>query len=83
MRRKIFLVLLAVMLILSSQLFANGAKESTASDGTSGTVTMWTFPVTGTDEAMFKELVAEFNEIYPDITVDVQGFRFLRLLIIL
>ncbi len=72
MRRKIFLVLLAVMLILSSQLFANGSKESTASDGTSGTVTMWTFPVTGTDEAMFKELVAEFNKIYPDITVDVQ-----------
>lgn len=72
MKQKIIAVLLITLTLFCGSLFAGGSAETSSSDGTSGTVTMWTFPVTGNDEAMFKDLVAAFNEIYPDITVDVQ-----------
>ena len=72
MKQKIIAVLLITLTLFCGSLFAGGSAEASSSDGTSGTVTMWTFPVTGNDEAMFKDLVAAFNEIYPDITVDVQ-----------
>lgn len=70
--RKASVLLLIFMLLFGTGLFASGSQEKSSSDGLSGTITMWTFPVTGNDQELFEEVVAEFNQIYPDITVDVQ-----------
>lgn len=38
----------------------------------SGTVTMWAFPLSSDDAAMFQPIVSAFNELYPNVTIDIQ-----------
>lgn len=38
----------------------------------SGTVTMWSFPLSEDDEALFNDIIAEFNQEYPLVTIDIQ-----------
>lgn len=73
MYMKKFSICSLILLVTLTCAFANAASESSSANGTpSGTVTMWTFPITGNDQEMMAEMVEEFNKIYPDITVDVQ-----------
>ena len=70
---KRLIVFVSILLVLSMSVFSNGAKEETSSSSVpSGSITMWTFPITGNDQDLMNEMVKEFNKIYPDISVDVQ-----------
>ena len=72
--KRIVSILLLFALISSAALLAQGSSEGkTSSDGeVSGNVTMWTFPITGNDQELFNDMIAEFNKSYPDVSVDVQ-----------
>lgn len=70
---KRLIVFVSILLVLSMSIFSNGAKEETSSSSVpSGSITMWTFPITGNDQDLMNEMVKEFKKIYPDISVDVQ-----------
>lgn len=65
--KKILSVLLAA--VLFSGLFLSTCASA---ESLSGTVTMWSFPLSGDDAALFDSIVAKFNELYPDVTIDIQ-----------
>lgn len=62
---KMLTVFLSVILLLSL-CFTACAEEL------SGTVTMWSFPLTGDDVAMFEPIIKAFNQQYPNVTIDMQ-----------
>ncbi len=71
--KRIISFILILAIISSVTLFAQGSKETVSSDGkVAGNVTMWTFPITGNDQAVFAKMITEFNKTYPDVSVDVQ-----------
>lgn len=57
--------LMAISLLLACTAVAETEKPS-------GTVTMWAFPLSGDDEAMFAPIVDAFHEQYPDVAIDIQ-----------
>ena len=63
--KKILAVLLAMMMLMSCVLTATAEELS-------GTVTMWSFPLSGDDQAMFAPIVEAFNKLYPNVTIDIQ-----------
>ncbi len=65
--KKILSVLLAAALFTSLLFGLSASAESL-----SGTVTMWSFPLSGDDAALFDSIIAKFNEQYPDVTIDIQ-----------
>lgn len=65
--KKILSVLLVAALFTSLLFGLSASAESP-----SGTVTMWSFPLSGDDAALFDSIIAKFNEQYPDVTIDIQ-----------
>lgn len=63
---KKMMAILIVMAMLTSFSLCAGAEEL------SGTVTMWSFPLSPDDQAMFAPIVEAFNELYPNVTIDIQ-----------
>lgn len=71
--KKVISLLLICAIISSVALFAQGTPDKpTTTDKVAGTVTMWTFPITGNDQEIMEAMIREFNQIYPGVTVDVQ-----------
>ena len=70
---KKILCALLMLAIISAGLFAQGTPEKAPFGGkVAGEVNMWTFPITGNDQAVFDEMIIEFNKTYPDVSVNVQ-----------
>lgn len=65
--KKVLSVLMVISLICSVGLCASASAEKI-----SGTVTMWSFPLSADDAAMFDPIVKAFNEEYPDVKIDIQ-----------
>lgn len=71
--KKVLSVLLMLAIFSSCALFAQGKSEESSADGEiAGKVSMWTFPITGNEQELFDDMIDEFNEIYPKVSVDVQ-----------
>ncbi len=65
---KKFLAVLSMTVLLMTTIFTAGA----IAEDISGTVTMWSFPLTSDDEALFTPMIEAFNELHPNITIDIQ-----------
>ena len=58
--------LLLVLTLVWSLAFTASAEDL------SGTVVMWSFPLSSDDAAMFAPIIEAFNEIHPNVTIDIQ-----------
>ena len=64
--KKLIAVVLAVVMVVSLCAFTASAEDVTE-------ISLWTYPIgKWTDEATVKDLIADFNAVYPDITVQVE-----------
>lgn len=76
MKKGLTLMLICVSLFCTVfTVAAKGDSEKASSVGTgelSGTVTMWAFPLSGDDAAMYEPIVKSFNEKYPNVKIDIQ-----------
>lgn len=63
--KKILAALLAVMMLMTCVLTATAEELS-------GTVTMWSFPLSPDDQAMFAPIIEAFNKLHPNVTIDIQ-----------
>lgn len=63
--KKFLAVLMALLMMMSCVLTASAEELS-------GTVTMWSFPLSPDDQAMFAPIIEAFNELYPNVTIDIQ-----------
>ena len=66
--KKILAFLLTGVLMISTVFGVTASAESSLS----GTVTMWSFPLSSDDVALFEPIIKAFNEQYPDVTIDIQ-----------
>ena len=66
--KKILAFLLTGVLMISTVLGVTASAESSLS----GTVTMWSFPLSSDDVALFEPIIKAFNEQYPNVTIDIQ-----------
>ncbi|MDO4350745.1 MAG: sugar ABC transporter substrate-binding protein [Eubacteriales bacterium] len=65
--KKFLAILTATVLLMSLCLGMTACAEDL-----SGTVTMWSFPLSSDDAAMFEPIIQAFNEQYPNVTIDIQ-----------
>ena len=65
---KKFLAILTATVLLASLCLGMTA----CAEDLSGTVTMWSFPLSSDDAAMFEPIIQAFNEQYPNVTIDIQ-----------
>ena len=61
-----------IMLFVLVTLMAVSFVFPAVADDLSGTVTMWSFPLSVDDKAMFEPIIEEFNELHPNIKIDIQ-----------
>lgn len=66
--KKILAFLLTGVLMISTVFGVTASAESSLS----GTVTMWSFPLSSDDVALFEPIIKAFNEQYPNVTIDIQ-----------
>ncbi len=72
--KKTLLVLLTVLLVASS-LFAQGGKESGASDPLSGTITFTIWDNNLNDFIEQNDMVGKFQEVYPNADIEVEKIK--------
>lgn len=65
--KKFLAILTASILLLTLGLGLTASAEEL-----SGTVTMWSFPLSTDDVALFDPIIKAFNEQYPNVTIDIQ-----------
>lgn len=59
--------------VLATLLLLSVLSLATASaDDLSGTVTMWSFPLSADDAALFSPMIEAFNAKYPNVKIDIQ-----------
>ena len=69
--KKFFAILLALVMVLS--LAACSVSNSGEGDGETTEISLWTYPVGNWgDEATVNEILAAFNEVHPEIKVNVE-----------
>lgn len=74
--KKIAIVMLIVLMSLTA-VFAQGGKEAVTETGKAvTTITWWSFPTLGTDGAAEKELIAAFEAANPDVKVKLEMIDF-------
>lgn len=59
-------------LVVTVMLTSLGCGFTATAEELSGTVTMWSFPLSQDDATLFQPIVAAFNTEYPNITIDIQ-----------
>lgn len=66
--KKFLAFLTATILLLTLAFGLTASAESSLS----GTVTMWSFPLSADDAALFDPIIKAFNEQHPNVTIDIQ-----------
>lgn len=66
---KKFLAFLTATILLLTLAFG---LTTSAESSLSGTVTMWSFPLSADDAALFDPIIKAFNEQHPNVTIDIQ-----------
>lgn len=65
---KKFLAILTASILLLTM----GLGLAASAEELSGTVTMWSFPLSTDDVALFDPIIKAFNDQYPNVTIDIQ-----------
>lgn len=72
MKKPLALMIAMMMLIVTACGGASDSEAETVDADAKDTVTVWTYPVHGTYEDELKELIADFNQEHPHITVEYE-----------
>ncbi|MEK5060847.1 sugar ABC transporter substrate-binding protein [Paenibacillus sp. FSL H7-0326] len=72
MKKPLALMIAMMMLIVTACGGNSGSDAETVDADAKDTVTVWTYPVHGTYEDELKELIADFNQGHPHITVEYE-----------
>ena len=65
--KKMLAILTATVMLMTM-----GFGLTASAEDISGTVTMWSFPLSADDAALFAPIVEAFNAEYPNVTIDIQ-----------
>lgn len=65
--KKLLAIVTATILLMTM-----GVTLAAGAEGLSGTVTMWSFPLSQDDATLFQSIVGDFNAEYPNVTIDIQ-----------